>query len=102
MAGWAAVLAVVWMSLTLPAQPDDPGDIEPLDGPPFVTAKAWVIADAKTGQRLWGARDDEPSKAASTAKIMTAYVVLSYAAERPEVLQEQVSFSKQEIGRAHV
>ena len=31
---------------------------DPRDGPPFVTCRAWTIADAATGARLWGENDD--------------------------------------------
>ena len=33
---------------------------EPLDGPPFVTAKAWVIVDGLTGAVVKGHREAEP------------------------------------------
>src|SRR4051812_47472865 len=38
----------------VPAQalPKHPPDS--LDGPPWVTAKAWAIADGRTGEVLWG------------------------------------------------
>ncbi|MBX3432108.1 MAG: membrane dipeptidase [Pirellulales bacterium] len=72
--------------------PRDPAD--PLDGPPFTASKAWAILDADTGELLWGLKPDEPRDMASTTKIMTAYVVLRYAAEHPEILDETVTFSK--------
>jgi serine-type D-Ala-D-Ala carboxypeptidase (penicillin-binding protein 5/6) len=65
-----------------------------LDGPPFVTSKVWAIADGETGKILWGSDEDKPVDIASTTKIMTAYLVLSYAAEHPDVLDETIHFSK--------
>lgn len=77
----------------LPAAPA----LEPPDGlagPPFVTAKAWAIADGRTGRLLWGHNPDEPRKAASTTKIMCARMVLQLARQNPNVLEEIVTFSK--------
>ena len=73
----------------LPKRPADP-----LDGPPFVTAKAWAIADGKTGNLLYGHDEAKPVDIASTTKIMTAFVVLRLAARDPAVLNETVTFSK--------
>jgi D-alanyl-D-alanine carboxypeptidase (penicillin-binding protein 5/6) len=67
---------------------------DPLDGPPFVTAKAWAIADGKSGALLWGGNESKPLDMASTTKIMTALLVLRQAAKRPETLNELVTFSK--------
>ncbi|MCO6456240.1 MAG: serine hydrolase [Pirellulaceae bacterium] len=67
---------------------------DPLDGPPWVTCKAWAIADARSGKLLWGERQGEPLDQASTTKIMTALLVLRQARERPEVLREEVVFSR--------
>src|SRR5688572_30655795 len=64
-----------------------------LDGPPFVTAKAWVIADGKTGKVLWGANEAEARPMASTTKIMTAWVVLRLAAENPKLLDDVIVYS---------
>lgn len=65
-----------------------------LDGPPFVTAKGWAIADGKTGDVLWGFKQNEGFKSASTTKIMCAYVVLQLAKKDPKVLDEVVTFSE--------
>ncbi len=65
-----------------------------LDGPPFVTAKAWVIADGRDGRVLWGDQPDEPRPMASTTKMMTALVVLRLAAADPGILDEVVTFSE--------
>ncbi len=65
-----------------------------LDGPPFVSCKAWAIGDPKTGKVLWGHDEHKPLDIASTTKIMTAYLIVKYAAEHPDVLDETVKFSK--------
>lgn len=62
--------------------------------PPVVTARAWALADGKTGRLLWGFQADEPCKSASTTKMMCAYVILQLAAKYPAVLEETVTFSK--------
>ena len=66
---------------------------DPLDGPPFVTAKTWAIADGHTGEVLWGHDETRRVDIASTTKIMTAFVVLRLAAKEPAVLDETVTFS---------
>lgn len=71
---------------------------DPLDGPPLVTADAWIIADAETGERVDGLRDGEPLPMASTTKIMTAYLVLREASKDPAVLDEVVTFSRRADG----
>jgi D-alanyl-D-alanine carboxypeptidase (penicillin-binding protein 5/6) len=67
---------------------------ERLDGPPHVTAKAWAVADGKTGKLLGGANEAEPRAIASTTKVMTAWVVLRLASDDPTVLDEVVTFSE--------
>lgn len=67
---------------------------EDLSAPPPVTAKAWAIADGKTGRLLWGFNADEPRKSASTTKMMCAFVVLELAEKNPAVLNERITFSK--------
>lgn len=62
--------------------------------PPAVTCKAWAIADGRTGELLWHFNGDEPRKAASTTKMMCAYVVLQLAGKEPDVLDERVTFSE--------
>ena len=76
---------------TLPAgrQPRDP-----LSGLPFVSAKSWAIADGKTGKILWHYEGNKGRKAASTTKIMCAYVVLEVAGKDPDVLEEIVTASE--------
>jgi serine-type D-Ala-D-Ala carboxypeptidase (penicillin-binding protein 5/6) len=65
-----------------------------LDGRPFVTCKAWAIADGKSGKVLWGQDEDKPLDFASTTKIMTCYLVVRYASEHPEALDEIITFSR--------
>lgn len=65
-----------------------------LDGPPFVSAKAWVVADGKSGKVLWGFNESEARPMASTSKIMTAHLVLRLATQDPTVLDEVVVFSE--------
>jgi D-alanyl-D-alanine carboxypeptidase (penicillin-binding protein 5/6) len=67
---------------------------DPLDGPPFVTSKAWAIVDGDTGQLLAGDHHDEQRDPASTTKIMTAYLITNLAEEDPSVLDEVVTFSE--------
>ena len=67
---------------------------DPLDGPPYVTAKAWVVVDGKTGKVLRGGNEAEARPMASTSKIMTAWVVLRLAAADPKVLDEVVTYSE--------
>ncbi len=65
-----------------------------LDGVPFVTCRAWSIADAKTGVVCWGSNVHEQLDMASTTKIMTACLVLQLAQTQSAVLDEEVTFSK--------
>src|SRR3954464_12873394 len=65
-----------------------------LDGPPFVTAKSWAVADEKTGKLVAGAHESDRRPMASTTKIMTAWLVLRLAADDPKALDEVVTFSE--------
>jgi D-alanyl-D-alanine carboxypeptidase (penicillin-binding protein 5/6) len=65
-----------------------------LDGPPIVSSKVWAVADGETGKLLAGCDENKPVDIASTTKIMTAYLVLKYAQQHPEVLDETLTFSK--------
>lgn len=67
---------------------------DPLDGPPLVTAKAWVVADGKTGKVIRGGNETEARPMASTSKIMTAWIVLRLAAADEKVLAETVTYSE--------
>ena len=67
---------------------------EDLDGPPIVTARSWLIASADRGEVLASHLPDEPSKAASTTKMMCAFVVLKLAETHPAVLDEWITISE--------
>ena len=60
--------------------------------PPIVTSKAWAIA-ADDGRILFDHNSAARLEAASTTKIMTAYLVIRYAQSHPEVLDEMIRFS---------
>jgi D-alanyl-D-alanine carboxypeptidase (penicillin-binding protein 5/6) len=75
------------------AEPIVKSPADALDGPPFVTCEAWIVGNGKTGERLWGHREDQPLDIASTTKIMTAYIVLTLASQEPAILDETVTFS---------
>jgi D-alanyl-D-alanine carboxypeptidase (penicillin-binding protein 5/6) len=62
--------------------------------PPVVSARAWAIADGKTGEFLWGSHESDPLTMASTTKIMTARIVLGLAAKEPAALDEIVTVSE--------
>ena len=87
---------------TSPAVPDpeevnnarlDRQPADPLDGAPFVTCKAWAIADGTSGKVLADMNGDSSLDMASTTKIMTAFVILTLAEKSPDILSEQVVFS---------
>ena len=67
---------------------------DPIDGPPHVTCKSWVIVDADSGDVVDGCDADKPLDMASTTKIMTAYVVLKQCQRNPSLLDEMIVFSK--------
>ncbi len=64
-----------------------------LDGPPIVSARAWAIADGRTGEFLWGENETVSRDMASTTKIMTAWIVLELATKDEKVLEEVVTVS---------
>jgi D-alanyl-D-alanine carboxypeptidase (penicillin-binding protein 5/6) len=73
-ATWTALGPVV--SGTVAAAPlsaVDPADGP--DGPPVVTAAAWAVVDAATGELLFGKEADATRQQASVTKIMTALLV---------------------------
>jgi D-alanyl-D-alanine carboxypeptidase (penicillin-binding protein 5/6) len=67
---------------------------EDLDGPPVISAAVWAIADGKTGKVIWGQRENEPRKTASTTKMMCAYTVLLLAEKEPAILDEWMTISE--------
>jgi D-alanyl-D-alanine carboxypeptidase (penicillin-binding protein 5/6) len=93
------ISGLTYQDLSAQQPPDDPkpptkAAADRLDGPPYVTAKAWAIADGRTGELLWGENTAEPRAIASTTKIMTAWIVLRLAGDDPKVLDEEVVFSE--------
>jgi D-alanyl-D-alanine carboxypeptidase (penicillin-binding protein 5/6) len=69
-----------------------------LDGPPFVSCKAWVAMDARTGRVLGGSQQDTPLDFASTTKMMTAWLIAKEAEKTPEVLGEILTYSPRADG----
>lgn len=72
--------------------PREPADA--LAGVPFVSCRAWGIADAASGEVLWGHQESLALDPASTTKIMTALVALRLAEKDPQLLQQNVVFSE--------
>lgn len=64
-----------------------------------ITATAWGVADAETGEILAAKAPDTPLKSASITKTMTALLVTELAAQSPEVLEETVTFSEAAVAR---
>lgn len=88
-----AVLVV--LLATIPALAQSPkAKPDAIDGPPFVSAKAWIAVDGATGKVLGGENQAEARPMASTSKIMTAWIVLRLAAAEPKVLDEVITFSE--------
>ncbi len=67
---------------------------DPSTGVPFVSSKAWAIADGKSGTILASERASEPLDIASTTKIMTAWLVIQECRRDPKALEEVITFSK--------
>lgn len=65
-----------------------------LTGPPFVSARAWAIADGTSGQVLWSYRANRRRPCASTTKMMTGWIVATLATANGDVLDEWVTVSK--------
>jgi D-alanyl-D-alanine carboxypeptidase len=65
-----------------------------LEGQPLVAAKAWAIADGRTGKPLWGWNVNVAKEIASTTKIMTAWIILELASKDPQVFDEIVTISE--------
>jgi serine-type D-Ala-D-Ala carboxypeptidase (penicillin-binding protein 5/6) len=80
------------MLVNMQVLPQEPAD-DP-QGPPPVSAAAWVIGDPVTGMLLGGYHEREKRDFASTTKAMTAYLVLKQAQNRPELLDQTLTFSK--------
>lgn len=61
--------------------------------PPVLTAKAWLLLDATSGQVLGASNADQRIEPASLTKIMTAYVVFQALKARQITLDQQVMVS---------
>ena len=72
----------------------DRAPADPLEGPPFVTCRAWAVVDGKTGEVVGQHDAGKRLDFASTTKIMTAVVVLQLAEADPGVLDQEVVFSE--------
>jgi D-alanyl-D-alanine carboxypeptidase (penicillin-binding protein 5/6) len=72
----------------LPVAPPDP-----IAGPPFVTANAWAIGEARTGKILWHDHGEDRRDFASTTKTMTAWLILREAEKNPQILDDVLEFS---------
>ena len=62
-------------------------------GPPVVTAAAWAVVDADSGELILGHEADAKRQQASITKLMTALIVLERAAADAGFLAEMVSVS---------
>ena len=97
---WAALGTLVTQDKPVPSPENvnseklkkNPADA--LAGVPFVTAKAWAIANLADGKILFHSQKDQQLDIASTTKIMTAYLVLELAATDPSILEEKITFSQ--------
>jgi serine-type D-Ala-D-Ala carboxypeptidase (penicillin-binding protein 5/6) len=63
-------------------------------GAPFVSCKAWLIADGESGKILDSHQAKEKLDIASTTKVMTAWLVCKLAQKSPSILDETITFSK--------
>lgn len=62
-------------------------------GPPIVTAAAWAVVDADSGELLFGRDEDAKRQQASITKLMTALLVLERSVVDPDFFAEKVSVS---------
>ncbi len=90
------MFALIALFAPIPVMAQAPPKAAPdrLDGPPLVTAKAWIVVDGNTGKMLKGGNEAEARPMASTSKIMTAKIVLGLATADPKMLDEVVTFSE--------
>ena len=91
-ATWAALSPLVAADPAVaPLADKQPADAA--DGPPAVTAAAWAVLDADTGDLVDGHQPDAVRHQASLTKIMTSLIVLEWAAEEPDRMRERVRVS---------
>ncbi len=79
---------------TLNSQWPEKEPADPVQGVPFVTAKAWAIVDADSGALIAGQHENDPRPMASTTKLMTAMVISELAKHDPDIWSQTVTFSK--------
>lgn len=89
-----ALFALLLLHVPAFAQTPPKMKADALDGPPFVSAKAWIAVDGVTGKVLGGENHAAARPMASTSKIMTAWIVLQLAADDTKILQETITFSE--------
>lgn len=96
---WSALGTLIEHDAPVPSPEEIQNEILPTEAspsladPPIVTCKAWAIGDTK-GNVLWDFNSESKLEAASTTKIMTAYVVLGIANTDPTALEEVIDFSE--------
>ena len=93
---WEALGPIVLEETNTPPDENMPAKnvADPLDGPPFVSCKAWVIVDKQTGNIIDDHEAQKSLEIASTTKMMTAWLISKWAVEHPEILDERVTFSQ--------
>jgi D-alanyl-D-alanine carboxypeptidase (penicillin-binding protein 5/6) len=89
--GHAAAIATPRASSARPRPPAGPV-IDVTGAPPGVKAKGAVLADAGTGQVLWGRGVDTERPMASVTKVMTALVVLGSGGLDQEIRVPKAAF----------
>lgn len=95
------LLRLLLLSICLAVQPvialaqgGEKAPPDALEGPPFVSAKAWIAVDGDDGTVLGGDNVATARPMASTTKIMTAWIVFELAASDTEVLDQEIVFSE--------
>ena len=92
-ATWRALGRIVDVESTPPPLPPLVAEVAP-DGPPLVTAQAWAVVDATTGELLGGHAVDAVRHPASLTKLMTALLVMERHRDAPAALSEVVHVSR--------
>ncbi len=65
--------------------------------PPVITARAWLLMDASSGQVLQSQAPDERAEPASLTKLMTAYIVFGALRDRKISPEQGVSVSERAL-----
>lgn len=93
MARWFACFVVVCLTASIAYSQEKLQPLDPLTGPPFVTAKAWIAIDLENGKPIDGNESDKPRPMASTTKMMTAWIIGKLAKSDPKIWGEKITFS---------